>query len=140
VKSLLALAPIPRSVERRLSDAALAKQGRAQAALGAACERIDSPESAPEPPPMRLAQSTVAEELACLLDTRRPDVAVWSTQVRTALEQEFTWDTQRLQTALEGLRVATSALTLGSPDSHAKALAELDRLLHALCMRPDAGG
>lgn len=140
MKDLLGLAPLPRSVERNLSGSALGKQVRAQVELGAARLQARLSEGAVEPPLLRLTESGVAEELACLLDITRPDVASWSAQMASAIEQEFTVDTQLARTARHGLHVATLVLTQGPADGHARALAEFDSLLHALCSRPDAGG
>lgn len=137
MKDQLGLAPVPRSVERNLSRSVLGNQVRAQVAL--ACQPARSPDLVLDPIPVRLAESDVAEELACLLDIERPDVASWSTQMTGAIEQTFARDMQRRRTALHGLDVVIFALTQGPPGAREKALAEFDSLLLALCVGSEAG-
>jgi hypothetical protein len=113
------LGPVPESVLRRLSIPA-PNEGRAPSP--AAAER-----------PQRLAESSAALELSCLLDTQPTALTEWSERMSTSIRADFAdASPPLLHTALQGLAAAAALLRTEKAADRERALADLDALLFAL--------
>jgi hypothetical protein len=87
-----------------------------------------------EPFPLRLSESSAAQELACLLDTRPSEPAAWLERMRACVAATFASSPAILKAAQHGLDGAEIWLEAPEAAKRDLELAKLDELLFAMCV------